>query len=119
VTAPLTGNAVAAQLAALSRQLDDLVREIGRAEVEAVNRREDYTLVHAKAFLSAEGAMDVRKYVAIEATHAERIAAELAEATVRGLRRSIDSVKVRIDVGRSVSAALRSEVSLAGAAVTT
>lgn len=119
MTAPLTSNDIASQLAALARQLDALVRQIGEAEIVAVNAREDATLSLSKAFLTAEGPMDIRKHVSIEATHAERLAAELAEATVRGLRRSIDSVKVRIDVGRSVGAALRSEVSLAGAAVTT
>ena len=110
----LTANDVALQLAKLSRQLDELVREIGQAEIAAVNAREDYTLVLSKAFLRAEGPMDVRKHVAIEATHRERLAAETAEAVVRGLRRQIESVRVRIDVGRSVGAAVRSEISLAG-----
>lgn len=118
MTAPLTGADVAAQLARLSRQLDELVQEIGRAEQTAVNAREDYTLAHAKAFLRAEGPMDVRKHLAIEATHTERLAAEAAEAIVRGLRRQIDTVKVRIDVGRSVGAAMRAEVSLAGTGAT-
>lgn len=116
MTAPLTSSDVAAHLASLSRQLDSLVREIADAERAAVNAREDYTLAQARAFLSAEGAMDVRKYGSIEATHGERLAAELAEATVRGLRRSIDSTRIRIDVGRSVGAALRAEVGLAAAA---
>jgi hypothetical protein len=114
VNAPLTSNDVAAQLAKLSRQLDDLVARIGLAEVDAVNTREDYTLALSKAFLRAEGPMDVRKHISIEATHAERLAAETAEAMVRGLRRQIDTVRVRIDVGRSVGAAVRSEMSLAG-----
>lgn len=114
MTAPLTASGVAEHLAKLSRRLDELVGEIGQAETTAVNAREDFTLAHAKAFLSADGAMDVRKYTAIEATHVQRIAAELAEAEVRGLRRSIESVRVRIDVGRSVGAAMRAEVSLAG-----
>lgn len=114
--APLTANSVAAQLAKLSRQLDELVSKIGDAETAAVHAREDFTMAQAKAFLTAEGPMDVRKYVAVEATHGERVAAELAEATVRGLRRQIDSVRVRIDVGRSVGAAMRSEASLASAA---
>lgn len=113
----LTASSVALQLARLSRQLDDLVGQIGEAERAAVNAREDHTLAHAKAFLRAEGAMDIRKHLAIEATHRERLAAELAEAEVRGLRRSIDSVRVRIDVGRSVGAALRAEVSLAGSGI--
>lgn len=116
MTAPLTSSDIALQLAKLARQLDELVQEIGRAEVAAVNAREDHTLALSKAFLRAEGAMDIRKHVSIEATHEQRLAAELAEATVRGLRRQIDSVKVRIDVGRSVGAAMRAEVSLAGTA---
>ena len=112
----LTSTDVATQLAKLSRQLDELVQEIGRADIVAVNAREDHTLALSRAFLQAEGAMDVRKHVSIEATHMQRLAAELAEATVRGLRRSIDSVRVRIDVGRSVGAAMRAETALASAA---
>ena len=110
----LTANGVAAQLAQLARELDDLVRRIGEAEREAVEKREDYTLAHSRAFLAAEGAMDMRKHEAIERTHDTRLAAEAAEAIVRGLRRQIDSVRIRIDVGRSVGAALRSEISLVG-----
>lgn len=118
MTQPLTASDVAAHLAKLARQLDELVQEIGRAEVAAVNAREDFTLAHSRAFLQAKGPMDIRKHQAIEDTHTHRLAAELAEATVRGLRRQIDSVKVRIDVGRSVGAAMRAEVSLAGSAAT-
>lgn len=114
MSAPITSTEVAAQLAKLSRQLDELVQDIGRAEIDAVNLREDFTLALAKAFLRAEGPMDVRKHLAVEATHPQRLAAELADATVRGLRRQIDSVRVRIDVGRSVGAAVRSEMGLAG-----
>ena len=114
MTGQLTANDVALQLAQLARDLDRLIRELGDAEREAVNAREDLTLAHAKAFLSAEGPMDIRKHLAIEATHQARLDAELAEAKVRGLKRSVDSVKVRIDVGRSVGAVVRSEAALAG-----
>jgi hypothetical protein len=114
VSGPLTSNSVALQLARLALQLDELVKEIGQAETAAVNAREDFTLALSKAFLRAEGPMDVRKHLSIEATHIERLAAETAEAVVRGLRRQIDTVRVRIDVGRSVGAAVRSEISLAG-----
>lgn len=110
----LTANSVALQLAQLSRDLNNLVVRLDQAERDAVNAREDYTLALAKAFLSTEGPMDVRKHQSIVDTHTERLAAETAEAVVRGIRRQIDSVKVRIDVGRSVGAVVRSEISLAG-----
>lgn len=114
----LTSSQIAEQLAKLSKLLDELVSTIA-AEALAVDAREDYTLAHSKAFLRAEGPMDVRKHAAIVATHDERLQAEVAEATVRGLRRQIDSVKMRVDVGRSLGAALRAEVGIAGSAVNT
>lgn len=110
--APLTANGVAKQLARLGRDLDATVRTLDQAEKDSVNRREDYTQAYASAFLSSEGAMDARKQIALRNTKAERVAAELADVMVRGLRRQIDSVKTRIDIGRSVGAAMRSEISL-------
>ena len=117
MTDMLTSAQIAEQLAKLSKQLDELVSTIAAAEALAVDAREDYTLAHSKAFLWAEGPMDIRKHEAIVATHNERLQAEVAEATVRGLRRQIDSVKMRVDVGRSLGAALRAEASLAGSGV--
>lgn len=114
MSGPLTSNDVALQLARLARSLDALIASIGQAETDAVNAREDYTLALSKAFLRAEGPMDVRKHQSIADTHTERLAAETAEALVRGLRRQIDSVRVRVEIGRSLGAAIRAEVGLAG-----
>lgn len=114
MTAPLTANDVALQLARLGRDLDAAVKTLDSAEREAVNRREDFTLAHARAFLRAEGSVDHRKNTAIVATSGERVAAETADVVVRGIRRQLDSIKTRIDIGRSVGAALRSEMTLAG-----
>lgn len=111
---PLTPNEVALQLASLARDLDRLVAEIDTAEKEAVNAREDFTMSYAKEFLTAEGAMEIRKHKATKVTHDTRLAAELAEQKVKGIRRQIDSVRIRIDVGRSLGAALRAEAGLAG-----
>lgn len=113
MTEQLTAHEVAKQLAKLALQLDDLVAAMDDAEKAAVNKREDYTLAYASAFLSSEGSMEVRKHLSIERTHDTRIAAELAEQTVKGIRRSIETVRIRIDVGRSLGAALRAEAGLA------
>lgn len=112
---PLNAHEISAELGKRSRELDALVEEIGEAERDAVGKREDYTLAYSRAFLAADGAMDVRRHTATEDTHEARLAAELAETHVRGLRRRIESVRTRIDVGRSLGAALRAEVSLGGA----
>jgi len=108
----VTPNAVAANLAQLARDLAAMTDGLNDLERRAVESREDYTMAHAKAFLSATGAMEMRKYTAISETHSERLSAETAEALVRGRRAQIASLKVRIDVGRSVGAVVRSEIDL-------
>jgi hypothetical protein len=108
----MTPNEVAAGLAQLGRDLDACVRTLDQADRDAVTRREDATLAYARAFLRAEGAMDIRRYQATVDSHAERLAAETAEQIVRGLRRQIDAIKVRVDVGRSVNSALKTELSI-------
>lgn len=108
----LTPNGVVRGLLDLSRELAELSKGLDVLERNAVNAREDYTLALSRAFLESSGAMDLRKHQSIADTHTERIAAELAEAEVRGRKRQLDSIKVRIDVGRSAAAALRAEMSL-------
>jgi hypothetical protein len=110
----LTPTSVAAQLAKLARELDDLVAAMDDAERRAVEAREGYTMAYAGAFLAAEGSMDIRRHRATVDTHGERLAAETAEQIVKGIRRQIDTVRLRVDVGRSLGAALRAEVGLAG-----
>lgn len=111
---PLTSAGIARQLANLARQLDDLVSQVDDAERQAVNSREEYTRCHSRAFLSAEGAMDIRKHTALLETSDERLAAELSETHVKGLKRRVESVRLRIEIGRSLGAALRAEAGLAG-----
>lgn len=108
----LTPNNVANQLVELARDLENLTRSLEYLEHEAVNRREDFTLALAKAFLASEGAMELRKNRAIVATSTERLAAETAEALVRGRKRQLDSLRIRIDIGRTLAATLRVEAAL-------
>jgi hypothetical protein len=105
----LTPNQVAAQLAQLARDLDHLVTDIDAAEKVAINAREDYTMLYAQAYMSSEGSIEARKHISTIGTHEPRVAAELAEQHVKAIRRQIDSVRIRIDVGRSLGAALRAE----------
>jgi hypothetical protein len=116
MTGQITANDVAANLAQLARDLDACVRTLDAADRDSVNKRETYTLALSRAFLSAEGSVEQRKHEAITRTHAERLAAETADAIVRGLRRQVDTIRLRVDVGRSLGAAIRAEVSLGGAA---
>src|SRR5690242_20701694 len=107
-------NQVVLQLAELSRMLDAAVNDLGDADLAAVHARHAYVKGFAKAFLQADGAMDVRKQLAVTATSDEWLEAEVADAAVRALRERIKALHTRIDVGRSLGAAYRAEISLAG-----
>lgn len=113
-TGQLTPNQVAATLAQLARDLDAAVKALERADRDYVEKRAAADLAFSRSFLRAEGSMDVRKHLATVETHDKRLDAEVAEAVVRHLRQTIAALKVRIDTGRSVGAAVRAEISLAG-----
>jgi hypothetical protein len=108
----LTPTSVVQGLLNLARELAELSKDLDQLEIDAVNSREDLTLANAKSFLSADGPVETRKAIAITETHQERLVAETAEALVRGRKRQLDTLRVRIDVGRSAAAALRAEMSL-------
>lgn len=110
----LTPNDVVQGLLKLARELGELSKDLDAIERDAVNAREDYTLAYSRAFLQSSGAMELRKHQAMVETTNERLSADLAEAIVRGRKRQLDSLKVRIDVGRSAAAALRAEITLGG-----
>jgi hypothetical protein len=110
----VTPNDVAANLAQLARDLDAVTRALDTADRDAVDKRETYTLALSRAFLSAEGSVEQRKHEAITRTHAERLAAETADAVVRGMRRQVETLGKRIEVGRSMGTALRAELATLG-----
>jgi len=109
----LTPNSVVTGLMALARELDRATQRLRSIEYRAVTAREHYAMAYAKALLKSDGSnSEIRKAAATEATHEERISAELAEAEVRISKEEIWTIKTRIDVGRSAAAALRAEIDL-------
>jgi hypothetical protein len=108
----LTPTQLASRLINLDRDMHSLTKALGELDREAVAAREEFTLAFAKAFLTAEGPMDVRRYIATEATHAERLAAEVAEASVRDKRTQVRTVEASIDVARSLNSLAKAEMNL-------
>ncbi len=119
MTAPATPTDVALHLASLARDLDTTVKQLESADRDLVEKRGAHDLAFSRAFLAAEGSVDRRKHVAAVQTHDARMAADVADALVRHLRRRVDAIKTRIDVGRSYSAAIRAELSLENSRVET
>ena len=115
MTEPLSLPQIANRLASLSQDLDKQTTAAEVLDRAAVEKRHTYELAYARAFLSSTGSMDIRKYHAVMETEREKFDAEVADAALRACRARIATLKVQIDTGRSLSAAVRAEVSLAGA----
>lgn len=111
-SAPINATDVALQLGRLARELDDTVRALEMADRDATEKRAAADLAFSRTFVGEAGAVDQRKHLAVIATHQQRLTADVADTVVRHLRRRIDAIKTRIDVGRSYGAAVRAEISL-------
>jgi hypothetical protein len=111
----LTPQSVTNRLRQLDQELGGVVAALESAENDAILKRGAFDLAHSKAFLSAQGSMDLRKHQALVDTHELRMAADVADAVVRHLRRRIDQIKTSIECGRSMNSALKAEIGLVGA----
>jgi hypothetical protein len=109
---------VAERLADLSRQLDKATADAYTLDEKAVRMRHAYEIAFSRAFLTSDGSMDIRKHKSVLATDALKLDAEIADQVLRACRGRIATIKVQIETGRSLSAALRAEISLAGSGIT-
>jgi hypothetical protein len=110
-----TTNDVVLQLAQLGRDLDAKQREIRNLDEAAVRARARYEVTLSRNFLKAEGAMDVRKHTAIVESADLKLDAEIADQVLRAARESIRVLRDRLDIGRSLNSAIKSEWSAQGA----
>ncbi len=105
-----TPSEVALTLMDTSRRLDQLTQEIRELDEQYVGAKSAYEQAYARAFLTAEGAMDVRKQKAVLEVAELKFEMELAESRVRSTRSALQTLRDRIEVGRSLGAAVRSEL---------
>lgn len=110
----LTPNAVVLQLSELGRELDAVVATLRDVEVDAVQKRHAANLAESRAYLAADGPVEQRKHTARLAAGKEEGEALVVEATLRYLRAKVKAIDTRIDVGRSLGAAVRSELQTLG-----
>lgn len=104
-------NEAVMQLTALAREVGELSTAADAADKLYREAKHAYELAWAKAILSVEASnADTRKAKATLDTAAEALALTHAEHGVGVLKRAVDQRKVRIDVGRTVVAGLRAEM---------
>jgi len=96
-------------LSEIARQIDAKADEVAELDREAVIARQEQKRAYARAFLTADGAMDVRRYKAEEATADLSMQAELAEQVLRAARERLKVLRDRLEVGRSVGSIVNLE----------
>jgi len=109
MTGTPTANDVVLLLAQLGRELDAKQGEISRLDEEAVRTRARYEVTLSRAFLQAEGPMDVRKHQSIIDAAQLKLDAEIADQKLRAARESIRVLRDRLDIGRSLNSAIKAE----------
>lgn len=104
-----TANDVSVELLRLGGALENVVDALCAADDDAVKAKLAYDLRFSKAYIVADGSIELRKHAALVETHEWRLRAELADVTVRNLRRKVESLRIQVDTTRSIGAAIRAE----------
>lgn len=104
-----TPNEATRQLVALAKEYNRVLRQYGEVQKVAAAARSDAVKAEAQAFLTAEGAMDMRKWQARLDASDELFQADLAERIVYVIRERMRHLEIRIEVGRTIAATAREE----------
>lgn len=99
----------------LNRNLRDAAGEIRRLDEATARAKVTYVKVHAKAFIDAQGSMDLRRRLAEVQSADALLAYELAEVELRGAKERIKTLYSQVESTRSLNALARAEAGLAGA----
>ena len=97
------------RLSECSRLLDKAQQELADLDEAAVRAKQAFEVSWARAYLKAEGSIEARKAEAVLVTAGECLEAELCAAKVRACRERIRTLGAQLDVGRTLSAAIRSQ----------
>ena len=97
------------RLSECSRLLDKAQQELADLDEAAVRAKQSYEVAWARTYLRAEGSIEARKAEAVLVTAGECLESELCAAKVRACRERIRTLGAQLDVGRTLSAAIRSQ----------
>jgi hypothetical protein len=113
----VNANAIAANLAQLSRELVELTDEYARLNHEARRATAAFKVAYARAFLESDGPVEVRKHLATVATSDDLFASELAEAAYDNCRTALRTLGQRMDAGRTLASTVRAEAIASGVGI--
>jgi len=105
----LTPADIIATLSRISKDIDEATDSIATFDEKAVRARQQYKVAYARAFLQAEGSMDIRKYTSDLECAQLLLDSELADQQHRAAVSAIRALRDRLEVGRSLGPLVRLE----------
>lgn len=108
MTTPTT-NDVVLVLAEIGRSLEHQKAEIARLDEAAVRAKSRFEVAFARAFINASGAEGLRKQTAVLETESQKLDMEISQQQLRAAQEAIRVLRDRLDIGRSLNSAIKSE----------
>ena len=100
---------VVMELAAIGRELDRLSHETAEQDRKHVLALSEHRKAYAEEFTGGAGSIEDRKQAAILKVDHLRVEAELEEQVLRAMKERVKVLRDRLEIGRSISAAVRSQ----------
>lgn len=100
---------VTATLSQIARAIQEQSHAVAELDEAAVRARAAHKSAFARAFLTTDGSMDVRRYTAEQNTADLFLEAELSEQVLRAGREALRVLRDRLEVGRSIGSQVRLE----------
>ena len=105
---------VVMNLAAIGRELDRLSGEVAERDEAVVRAYSAHRVAYAEAFTTGSGSVKDREQAAVLACEHLKLEAELAEQVLRATKERIKVLRDRLEIGRSVNAAIRTQFTTEG-----
>lgn len=106
--------AVVMNLSAIGRELDRLSVALAQQDEVVVRAYSEHRKAYAEAFTTGAGSVKDREQAAVLACEPLKLEAELSEQVLRAMKERIKILRDRLEIGRSVNAAIRTQFTTEG-----
>jgi hypothetical protein len=105
----LTPAVIVKVLGDIGKEIGDMPGVIEALDEQEVTAKAAFDREYRAAFLTSEGAMDLRKVIADEAAADSKLQYELAGVRLRAAKEQLRVLRDRLEIGRSLGAVMRLE----------
>lgn len=97
------------ELASIGRELEALSHKVREQDAIVVQAQGEWRRAYASSFLTSTGPVKEREQRAVLESETEKMEAETAQQVLRAMRDRVRILGQRLDIGRSINAAVRSQ----------